>query len=119
MGKKSRRKKGAKKDVGVGQEETPLASTEQKNNDASERILDSNGRWSPSRPKRPFFVGDRVWFVGNTDIANWDNYNPNTYRGFVCGARDDELDIITLQAKYDGRDDIVCGECYMYVSYYV
>ena len=115
MGKKSRRKKGAKnKDVGVGRE--PLNSGQN-----NEQILDPNEAASPqssppSRSKRPFFVGDRVWFIGNEDIDNWDRDNPNTYRGFVGDVRDDELDIITLQAKFDDRNDyyIEIGECYAY-----
>jgi hypothetical protein len=99
MGKKSKKKggaanKAARKEKLQERREQQLEQLDQYHSDGGNNELVDNRR------DREYFVGDRVWFMG--DESYCDMRNPNTYRGVVHAVDGDFVEIKPLQSLIDG-----------------
>ena len=98
MGKKSRSKKGGGQSATGLTRKEKLRQRREQQLESAEPVTTADGDY-----ERPYFVGDRVWFIERESFGEGDN--PLTYRGIVRAVNEETLDVTPLQWKFDGADD--------------
>eukprot|EP00984_Skeletonema_dohrnii_P009927 scaffold3827_cov72-Skeletonema_dohrnii-CCMP3373.AAC.1 len=100
MGKKSKKKGGAANKAARKEKLQERREQQLEQLDQQHYSDGGNNELVDNRRDREYFVGDRVWFMG--DESYCDMRNPNTYRGVVHAVDGDFVEIKPLQSLIDG-----------------